>query len=159
MAAPPASSPAVRRSMQSNRRKDTGPELLLRRELHRLGLRYRVDFPVRVPGGKPVRPDVVFTRAKVAVFVDGCFWHGCPEHFQAPAANVDYWQPKIAATRGRDRSADERLRSAGWTVLRTWEHEPPVEAAERILRALAARNPGPAATRVARTGRRTFHQV
>src|SRR4051794_17312207 len=94
---PPPPGPSERSAnMRANRRRDTTPELDLRRSLHRLGLRYRVDFPVRDGLPRPVRPDVVFTRARLAVFVDGCFWHGCPEHGRRQGgANRSYWSPKI----------------------------------------------------------------
>src|SRR4051812_23074547 len=91
---PAASSAEARAIMQGNKRRDTGPELALRSELHRRGLRYRVDFAVRVDGMRPIRPDVVFTRWRVLVFVDGCFWHGCPQHRKRPRANAGYWDAK-----------------------------------------------------------------
>lgn len=83
--------------------------------------------------------DLVFTRAKVAVFIDGCFWHGCPEHHRLPIENRDYWTTKLARNRARDRRADELLREAGWAVVRAWEHEPPVEVAERVAAAVESR--------------------
>lgn len=109
-------------------RKDTEPELALRRELHRLGLRYVLDVRA-LPG----RPDVVFTRRRIAVFIDGCFWHRCPTHFVQPKSNSDWWTRKLAANVERDRLADERLTSLGWAVLRVWEHEDPVVAAQVVL--------------------------
>ncbi len=113
--------------------RDTVPELALRRQLHALGLRYRVDVaPLR--GGRR-RADVVFTRAQIAVFVDGCFWHSCPQHASSPKANADWWQAKLARTVQRDRDTDIALIGAGWLVLRVWEHEPAAQAAERVLRA------------------------
>lgn len=113
--------------------------MLLRRELHRRGLRFRVDHPL--PGMPRRRADLVFTRAKIAVFVDGCFWHGCPEHATHPVANAAWWSEKLARNVERDRQTDEHLRGAGWTVLRIWEHEDPrvtaksVETAWRIAKA------------------------
>lgn len=123
---------------KGNRRTDTKPEVALRSELHRRGLRFRKDHPIRVEGRRPIRPDVVFTRARVAVFVDGCFWHGCPEHQVVPKSNPDYWIPKLRRNVERDREASAILAAAGWTVLRFWEHEDPAQAAagiERIIRA------------------------
>ena len=102
--------------MRANRRVDTGPERALRSELHRLGLRFRKDLRLKLEAS--VRPDIVFTRAKVAVFVDGCFWHRCPEHGQMPKSNRGYWQSKLARNVERDGEADLALREAGWTVFR-----------------------------------------
>lgn len=116
--------------MRANRSRDTAPELALRRELHRLGLRYRVNArPI-----KAVRrtADVVFTRRKVAVFVDGCFWHGCPEHYRAPSANSTYWGDKRARNVARDLEVNTLLEDAGWCVVRVWEHESPASAAHRV---------------------------
>ena len=121
-----------RRIMAANRRSGTGPELALRSCLHRRGLRYRVDFPIAVPGRRPIRPDVAFLGARLAVFVDGCFWHQCPDHGSLPASNKEYWLPKLAANVQRDRRADALLREAGWTVVRVWEHETAAEAADRV---------------------------
>lgn len=116
--------------MLGNRRRDTGPELALRRTLHARGLRFRVDHRLAPP--LRVRPDVVFTRARVAVFVDGCFWHRCPDHGTSPKAHSDYWTPKLDRNVERDRETDEALAEQGWTVIRVWEHEPPEDAADRI---------------------------
>lgn len=127
---PHPSSPAARRTMQANRRRDTAPEIQLRRELHRRGLRYRVDMPVRA-GGAKARPDLVFTRARVAVFVDGCFWHRCPEHGLEPRANSTYWKPKLAANVARDARNNADLAREGWLVVRVWEHEQVEIAAAR----------------------------
>lgn len=121
--------------MQVTRRRDTAPELALRRELHRRGLRFRVDMPpIR---GLRRRADVLFTRHKVAVYVDGCFWHRCPQHATSPRANADWWASKLEGNVRRDRDTDERLSSAGWTVVRVWEHEDPTEAVERVVAVLA----------------------
>ena len=125
-----ASSDAARASMQGNRGRDTGPELELRRELHARGMRYYVNRrPV-----KSVRrtADLLFPRARVAVFVDGCFWHGCPEHHTVARANADYWAEKVARNRERDRETDQLLESAGWAVIRIWEHTAVTEAAGRV---------------------------
>jgi DNA mismatch endonuclease (patch repair protein) len=117
-----ATSPGVRRSMQKNRGRDTRPELLVRRAVHALGLRYRVDHrPIRDFNR---RADLVFARARVAVFVDGCFWHGCPVHHTVAKANASFWAEKVRRTRERDRETDRVLSEAGWTVIRVWEHQP-----------------------------------
>ncbi len=96
---------------------DTGPEMALRRALWRAGLRYRVH--PRIPG----RPDLAFVGRKIAVFVDGCFWHGCPEHYKASATNAAFWSEKIARNQRRDREVETALMKLGWTVMRYWEHE------------------------------------
>ncbi|MGX5653891.1 very short patch repair endonuclease [Geodermatophilus nigrescens] len=127
---PPASSPAARRRMQANRRRDTQPELALRRELHARGWRYRVDHPPIA--GLRRRADVVFTRRKVAVYVDGCYWHSCPVHGTTAKTNAEFWASKLAANERRDRDTDRALIEAGWRVVRIWEHESPVEAADRL---------------------------
>src|SRR5436305_15111497 len=93
---------ARRRIMTANRRRDTGPELAVRSALHARGLRFRVDLPVRPASGRPIRPDVVFTRQRLALFIDGCWWHGCPEHGTRAVTNADYWGPKIDANRERE---------------------------------------------------------
>lgn len=134
MGGPRPSSPAALRRMQRQRRRDTKPELDLRRELHRLGLRYRVDVPV-VPAVRR-RADVVFTKAHVAVFVDGCFWHRCPEHGTAPSANGEWWASKLDKNVERDRDTDRVLQAAGWSVIRVWEHTDPVDAARNIMQAI-----------------------
>lgn len=110
--------------------RDTPAELAIRRLLHSKGLRYRVD--VRAYPALRRRADIVFSSAKVAVFVDGCFWHACPDHCVAPKSNVVWWQEKLRANAARDRDTDERLRSAGWCVVRIWEHEDPAAAAAAI---------------------------
>jgi DNA mismatch endonuclease (patch repair protein) len=125
--------------MKSTRRRDTPGELALRSQLHRRGLRFRVDTPVL---GLRRRPDIVFRGKRIAVFVDGCFWHGCPQHGTVPKANRDWWVAKLAANESRDRDTDERLSDAGWVVIRVWEHEDPVAAADRIASAYAARSGG-----------------
>ena len=126
--------------MQENRRRDTKPELLLLRSaLHRAGFRYRCDLRIDLPGGR-VRPDIVFTRRKVAVFVDGCFWHCCPEHGSRPAVNQGYWSPKLAGNVERDVRNTKMLSEAGWVVLRIWEHESVVSGFERVTAAVASRD-------------------
>lgn len=127
-----ASSPAVRASMQSNRGRDTAPELAIRRAAHALGLRYRVSC--RPLSSLRRTADLVFTRAKVAVFVDGCFWHGCPRHHTVAKTNASFWAQKVRSNRDRDADTNRQLVAAGWTVVRVWEHEDPVEAAARIRR-------------------------
>lgn len=104
----------------------------MRRLVHAAGLRYRVDYAPLVTQ-KRRRADMVFTRAKVAVFIDGCFWHGCPRHYQPSKSNVEYWIPKIDANRNRDEQMNALLAAAGWTVLRFWEHEQPDTVAARIV--------------------------
>lgn len=129
---PAASSAAARRRMQANRSRDTQPELLIRSTLHRRGLRFRVDRqPVE---GVRRRADLVFPRAHIAVFIDGCFWHGCPEHGTWPKSNATFWREKIKTNQRRDADTDRRLRKAGWEVIRIWEHEEPSKAADRIER-------------------------
>lgn len=129
-----ASSEAVRRSMVANRGRDTSPELAVRRLLHASGLRYRVDVaPLR---GRS-RADIVFTKARIAVFIDGCFWHGCPQHATSPKRNSDYWLPKLERNKERDEAATRRLQEAGWTVLRFWEHDDPTESAKAIITAVS----------------------
>ncbi|WP_460705313.1 very short patch repair endonuclease [Myceligenerans halotolerans] len=125
-----AVSPGRRRNMQANRHRDTGPELAIRRLLHAQGLRYRVDQRPLVELRR--KADIVFTRIALAVFIDGCYWHGCPEHYRQPSAHVEYWSAKIAGNVARDADTNARLAEAGWTVLRIWEHEEPIAAARRV---------------------------
>ncbi|MFC9833204.1 very short patch repair endonuclease [Rhodococcus sp. NPDC127530] len=130
----PATDPATSARMRAQRRRDTAPELALRRELHRRGVRYYVD---RAPmKGVRRRADLVFPRRKVAVYVDGCFWHSCPQHATFPKNNAQWWAEKLAGNVTRDRDTDTRLTDAGWTVVRIWEHENPVVAADRVQEAL-----------------------
>ena len=123
--------------MQGNRKRDTRPELALRRELHARGYRYRVNHPIRTDT-RLVRADIAFTRWKVAVFVDGCFWHACPDHGTRPQSNTAYWDPKIRGNVARDRAVDEDLAAAGWTVIRLWEHLNASAAADEVERVLRA---------------------
>ncbi len=125
----------VRAVMTGNRRVDTKPEVQLRRALHRAGLRYRVDVPVRVPGCK-VRPDIVFTRYRLAVFVDGCFWHGCPQHFVPSKTSTEYWSSKLEHNITRDTLVTEALNRDGWHVLRIWSHVPIEDAVCMVRDAL-----------------------
>ncbi|MDR7167563.1 DNA mismatch endonuclease (patch repair protein) [Nocardia kruczakiae] len=123
--------------MARQRRTGTAPETALRTELHRRGLRYFVD---RAPlPGLRRRADLVFPRRKVAVYVDGCFWHRCPEHATYPKNNAEWWAEKLAGNVARDRDTDARLTAAGWLVVRIWEHENSVAAADRVQSALSGR--------------------
>jgi DNA mismatch endonuclease (patch repair protein) len=122
-------------------RRDTRPELELRRVLHSRGLRYRVDVPL--DSSLRGRADILFPRARVAVYVDGCFWHSCPEHGVLPKGNREWWRTKLEATVHRDRATEKALRERGWTVVRVWEHEDPETAADRVEAALAHRSSGP----------------
>lgn len=128
---------AISRKMSTLARSDTAPELALRRALFRLGLRYRIQVPV--PGNNRRRIDVAFTRAKVAVFVDVCYWHGCPEHGTRPKANREWWDWKIAKNRERDLDTNALLADQGWIVVRVWEHEDPNHAAARVQSAVLSR--------------------
>ncbi|MGI5246642.1 very short patch repair endonuclease [Dactylosporangium sp. CA-139066] len=105
----------------------TNPEMRLRRELHRRGLRYRVNHPV-LPG----RPDIAFTKVRLAVFVDGCFWHMCPQHSTMPKNNAEWWAQKLQRNVTRDREKDVQLVGLGWKVLHVWEHEDPEAVADTI---------------------------
>ena len=118
------------RRMSLQRTRDTAPELQLRRKLHRKGMRYRVDAPL--PGLPRRRADILYTQAKVAVFVDGCFWHSCPEHGTTPATNQPWWIAKLERNAARDRDTSARLLSLGWTPLRVWEHEDMDAVSSRI---------------------------
>ncbi|MFF0541631.1 very short patch repair endonuclease [Nocardia thailandica] len=132
----PATDAATSARMSRQRRTGTDPEMALRRELHRRGLRYFVDrAPLR---GQRRRADVVFPRARVAVYVDGCFWHRCPEHATHPKNNARWWADKLAGNVARDRATDLALAEAGWRVIRVWEHEDPVAAADVVQSAVAA---------------------
>lgn len=131
---PGASSPALAARMSRLARRDTAPELAVRRELHARGLRYRVAYPV--PGKSRRSIDIAFTRARLAVFIDGCFWHGCPTHGTSPTANSAWWATKIAANKARDADTADHLTSIGWRVARFWEHESPSVVHEAIRTAL-----------------------
>ena len=132
-----ASSYGTRRSMQSNKGRDTKPELTIRKILHAQGLRYRVNTRP-IPGLRRTA-DIVFTRVRFAIFIDGCFWHGCPEHYQRPTSNRDYWDLKVSRNRERDIETSQNLVANGWRFLRVWEHElreDPDAVAARIRREL-----------------------
>ncbi len=126
-----ATSPATSRRMAKQRTRDTYPELAVRRELHRRGLRYRVQRPVL--SGTRRKADIVFGPSKVAVFVHGCFWHGCPEHMTWPKSNQEFWKNKIERNMERDKETIELLRSESWEAVVIWEHENPIDAANRVF--------------------------
>jgi len=134
------SSPRATAVMKGNRKRDTKPELALRSALHRMGLRYRCDYPVKLPNRRAIRADVVFTKAKVAVFCDGCYWHRCPEHGTTPKANSQYWETKLARNVRRDREVDKALLANGWVTMRIWEHADPKAAALRVAAEVAQRS-------------------
>jgi DNA mismatch endonuclease (patch repair protein) len=135
-AARPTTTPEISARMSVQARRDTQPELALRRRLHALGYRFRVDWPL--PGMPRRRADIAFTRRQVAIFVDGCFWHGCPDHNTAPATNAAWWANKLAGNVRRDRETDEHLRAAGWTVLRFWEHDAVDDVVRRVVAVLGS---------------------
>ncbi|MFD8259847.1 very short patch repair endonuclease [Streptomyces griseoluteus] len=118
--------------------KDTNAELAVRRLLHAAGLRYRVEYPV--PGMARRRIDVAFTRTRIAVLIDGCFWHGCPQHATQPKANAEWWRRKLDRNMARDRETTEHLTALGWMVLRFWEHEAPEDVVARVRAAVLSRS-------------------
>lgn len=120
-------------TMRANRGRDTGPEIALRSALHARGLRFRKNHRLDLGDGRRVRPDIVFPGKRLAVFVDGCFWHGCQEHRSLPASNTSFWRAKIERTRHRDREQTSWLEAAGWTVVRIWEHDIPEPALRTIV--------------------------
>jgi DNA mismatch endonuclease (patch repair protein) len=127
---PHPSSQAALNRMKAGKPRDTAPEKAIRSTLHRLGLRYSID-------AKPVkelnrRADILFRSLKIAVFVDGCFWHGCPIHGTQAKANAEFWRSKITRNQERDADTNKQLEESGWKVIRVWEHEDPIEAAEKI---------------------------
>ncbi|WP_433555820.1 very short patch repair endonuclease [Pseudonocardia xinjiangensis] len=128
--------PGRSRNMQANRRANTKPEVALRSALHRLGYRFRKDHLLRLDGGIRARPDIVFTARKVAVFVDGCFWHVCPEHGRYPTTNDWYWTPKLRRNLERDQLVNGALVEHGWQVLRIWEHQTIEESTELVAAVL-----------------------
>jgi DNA mismatch endonuclease (patch repair protein) len=123
--------------MKAARQRDTRPELVVRSELHRRGLRFYVDRPP-LPSVRR-RADIVFPRRRLAIYIDGCFWHGCPQHGTWPKSNAAWWRAKIEANQARDRDTDRRLREAGWIVVRAWEHESARPVADRVEQALRTR--------------------
>jgi DNA mismatch endonuclease (patch repair protein) len=134
--------PSVSARFSRTRGRDTKPELLVRRELHRLGYRYRVNH-TPLPGLRRTA-DIVFTRRRLAVFLDGCFWHRCPQHYVEPKTRTEFWAAKIAANVARDAETNARLGEAGWTVLRFWEHEPVDVVVNTIRSALSGPGKSPA---------------
>lgn len=125
------------RIMKGNRPFNTRPEIALRSTLHRAGLRFRKDLYVQIPTrARGARPDIAFLGARLAVFVDGCFWHQCPQHGHIPTANRGYWEPKLERNANRDREIDRALAASGWTVIRVWEHVPVEASAARVREAL-----------------------
>ena len=130
---PGASTVAVQARMSRLRRRDNGPEMAVRRLLHAAGLRYRVAY--RIPGQRRRTIDIAVTRRKIAVYIDGCFWHSCPEHLHLPTANAGWRVRKMAMNRARDAASTAQLEALGWTVLRFWEHEPPARVASAIIAA------------------------
>lgn len=136
---PQPSSAAASTVMRANRSADTKPEIALRSELHSRGLRFRKNFSIEFEGGQ-TRADIVFTRKRVAVFVDGCFWHRCPDHGTQPRANAAYWGPKLDRNVLRDRRVSSALEEAGWSVLRIWEHTPSGQAAELVASIVLSRS-------------------
>jgi DNA mismatch endonuclease (patch repair protein) len=136
-----ASSPASRKVMQGNRSRDTSAELAVRRRLHAAGLRFRVAHRP-LPAIRRTA-DIVFTKQRIAVFIDGCYWHACPEHYVAARSNAAYWSEKLARNVVRDAETTELLRASGWTVLRYWEHEDADEVAAQVV-AVVRNRAGPA---------------
>ena len=118
--------------MLGNTWRDTSPEVVLRSILHRRGRRFQKRKTISLDGKRWTQPDIVFSGAHLAVFVDGCFWHRCPEHGTEPRSNTAYWKPKLDRNVARDRDTEAQLRERGWTVLRAWEHEDPTVVADRI---------------------------
>lgn len=124
--------------MKAQRAAGTKPEMALRRRVHAMGLRYLVDAHLPMPGLRRRRADLLFRGARVAVFVDGCYWHACPAHSTKPKSNAAWWEQKLATNVARDRDTDTRLAEAGWTAVRVWEHEDPDEGSQRVAAAVYA---------------------
>ena len=127
-----ATSSAVRRVMQGNKSRDTKPEIAVRSAVHALGMRYRVA--ARPIASLRRTADLVFRNARVAVFIDGCFWHGCPVHHLPPKSHAEYWAAKIVTNKNRDAHTTALLEAAGWTAMRFWSHEKPDEVAAQIAK-------------------------
>jgi DNA mismatch endonuclease Vsr len=134
------SSAAVSDRMSRQASRDTAPEVAVRKLLHAAGYRYRLNE--RVPNMSRRTIDIAFTRAKVAVFMDGCFWHGCPDHATHPKSNAEWWRQKLDRNMARDIETTEHLVAAGWTVLRFWEHEVPTRVADLVAEAVDRKRPG-----------------
>jgi DNA mismatch endonuclease (patch repair protein) len=128
---PGSSDEALSQRMSRLKRRDNAPERAVRRLLHAAGLRYRVAWPV--PGQRRRTIDIAFTRLRLAVYIDGCFWHGCPEHLHFPKANAGWWVRKIETNRARDQDVTAQLACLGWTVMRFWEHEDPAAVAAQVV--------------------------
>lgn len=137
MMRPIPSSRAVSERMSRQPTRDTAPELALRRGLHARGLRFRVDL-APLPGIRR-KADIVFTRRQLAIFVDGCFWHKCPDHGTVPASNSEWWERKLARNSERDAETDRLLTTSGWNVIRVWEHEPVDSTVRRVERTIRGR--------------------
>lgn len=129
--------PTVAARMRSQRRANTTPEIRVRQQLFSSGLRYRVG--IKVPGNNRRTIDIAFPRQRVAVFIDGCFWHRCPLHSTPAKNNAEWWEEKLAKNVDRDRSTTALLEDQGWLVLRFWEHEEPHHVTEKIVKALSKR--------------------
>lgn len=129
---PKPTSTATVSVMKANKRANTQPEVLIRKYLHGAGFRFRKDYNIKV-GKKNLRPDIVFTKLKIAVFIDGCFWHSCPSHGHIPKSNIHYWEPKLKKNIQRDKDTDKALKDAGWKIVRIWEHVPVREASKQII--------------------------
>ncbi|MGH9076492.1 MAG: very short patch repair endonuclease [Acidimicrobiales bacterium] len=142
---PRPSTPHATKIMKANPRRDTRPEVRLRSALHQRGMRFRCDYAIADGVGRPIRADVAFTRLRLAVFVDGCFWHMCPDHGSVPKANLDYWRPKLEGNARRDAAVDVRLQEAGWEVVRLWEHMPLDDAVAAVIAAFRDRSEGASA--------------
>lgn len=127
---PSATSASVSARMAATGRRDTAPEMALRRGLHAAGYRFRVIYPV--PGNRRRTIDIAFTRVKVAIFVDGCFWHGCRDHCRRPRSNQAWWEQKLQQNLARDKDTDALLQEAGWHVVRIWEHESVGDALAKV---------------------------
>lgn len=131
---PPSTTDEIRNRMTAcSAGRDTKPEMLVRQELHRRGVRYRVGSRIELPGRRAVKPDLVWKGRRLAVFVDGCFWHVCPTHHKPPRTNLEYWTPKLARNVERDAEQTAALMLLGWTVLRFWEHQGAIEVADTIV--------------------------
>ncbi|MEV6260263.1 very short patch repair endonuclease [Streptomyces sp. NPDC051784] len=139
------SSPQVSARMSRQARRDTAPEVAVRKLLHASGYRYRLNE--RVPNMSRRTIDIAFTRARVAVFLDGCFWHGCPEHATQPKANATWWREKLDRNMARDAETTAHLVAEGWTVLRFWEHQSPVQVAEQVAEVVDRERPARRAER------------
>ena len=137
---PAATTPLVRAKMQAQLSRHTKPEVALRRELHRRGVRFHLDG--KLPGLPRRSADLVWRTRKLAVFIDGCFWHGCPEHFVLPKSNSEWWNDKIQRNRTRDTATTQALIAEGWSVIRVWEHANPEIAADAIQRQLSTKAVG-----------------